>query len=144
MEDAAAGMLLVSLATMAMIVIAPVIFYLLTLQKILRLAGPNNRRMRPALVWLNLVPVFNLGWHLYTVIRISDTLQATLGIPVGKSGRWLGITAQLLLSGCLIPEYRGGFALGALILWVAYWIKLSGYSAYMQRQLAQVMDSESE
>jgi len=136
MEDAAAGMLLVTLAAMAMVMIAPVIFYLLSLQKTLRLAGKENQRMRPGLIWLNLIPVFNLGWHFYTVLKISETLTARLGKQAGDGGRALGVITSLLIIGCLLPSYRNWFALATLVLWVAYWVKITGYNVFLQRQLA--------
>lgn len=144
MEDAAAGMLLVALAAMAMVMIAPVIFYLLSLQKTLRLAGPNNRRMRPGQVWLNLIPVFNLGWHLYTVLKISETLAVTIGKQSGDGGRALGIITSLLAIGCLLPGYRNGFAIATLIAWIAYWVKITGYNVYMQRQLNPAPDADND
>ena len=143
MEDAAAGMLLISLAAMAMVMIAPVIFYLLSLQKTLRLAGPNNRRMRPGLIWLNLIPVFNLGWHLYTVLKISETLTATIGKQSGDGGRALGIIATLLVFGCLIPDYRNGFALATLVMWIAYWVRITGYNVFLQQELNRATDEQS-
>ena len=143
MEDAAAGMLLVALAAMAMVMIAPWVFYLLSLQKTLRLAGPNNRRMRPGLIWLNLIPVFNLGWHLYTVLKISETLSATIGKQSGGGGRSLGIIANLLVFGCLIPDYRNIFALATLVVWIAYWVKITGYNVFLRNQLAEAIDSET-
>jgi len=137
MEDAAAGMLLVALAAMAMVMIAPVIFYLLSLQKTLRLAGEENQRMRPGLVWLNLIPVFNLGWHLYTVLKVSETLKARFGKQGGDGGRTLGIITSLLMLGCLIPDYRNGFGLATVVMWVAYWVKITGYNVFLQKQIAR-------
>jgi hypothetical protein len=41
----------------------PMIFYLRTLGQVLRAVAARNRTMAPGLVWLNLIPVFSLGWH---------------------------------------------------------------------------------
>ena len=48
------------------------IFYLMTLQKCLNRVSEENRGMSPGLVWLNLIPLFGLGWHFYTVIKINS------------------------------------------------------------------------
>jgi hypothetical protein len=144
MEDAAAGMLLVALAAMAMVMIAPVIFYLLSLQKALHLAGKENQRLRPGLVWLNLIPVFNLGWHLYTVLKVGETLTARFGPQAGDGGRTLGVLTSLLVIGCLLPWYRNWVALAALLMWTAYWIKISGYNTFMQRQLQANLEETTQ
>ncbi|MDF1819509.1 MAG: hypothetical protein P1U54_12775 [Immundisolibacteraceae bacterium] len=143
MEDAAAGMLLVALAAMAMVMVAPVIFYLLSLQKSLHLSGKENQRMRPGMVWLNLIPVFNLGWHLYTVLKVGETLSARLGKQGGDGGRTLGILTSLLALGCLIPAYRNYFAIATLVAWVAYWVRITGYNVFLRDQLRALEEQES-
>ena len=52
------------------------ILFLLNLRGALQRVSAPNRAMPPDHVWLNLIPVFGLGWFIYTVIRIRDSLRA--------------------------------------------------------------------
>jgi hypothetical protein len=71
------------------------IFYLLTISRTLAAVSEQHRRMNPGLVWLNLIPVFSLGWHFYTVLKVRDSLVAEF--------RAKGIA----------DRNNGGFALGS-------------------------------
>jgi hypothetical protein len=51
----------------------PAIFFLIAQQKALAVVHPENRRMRPGLVWLQLIPLFNYFWAFVVVRRIADS-----------------------------------------------------------------------
>src|SRR5215212_7146459 len=51
------------------------VFFLITLQRALNLCAPRNRSMEPAMVWLNLIPMFNFYWNFHTVLQISNSLK---------------------------------------------------------------------
>jgi hypothetical protein len=61
------------------------IFYLLTLSRCFSRIAPRNRRMEPGLVWLNLIPCFQLIWIFFTTTRLADSL-ATSSTTVGCAG----------------------------------------------------------
>ena len=46
-----------------LLLLLPQIFYIRTLQRALQRCSPESQTMRPALVWLILIPGFNLFWH---------------------------------------------------------------------------------
>ncbi len=106
----------------AAIVVA--IFFLLTLQDLLRQVHPANRAMTPGQVWLNLIPVFNLVWMFVTVIKVRDSLQAeyqTRGwVPQGDFGFGIGLAAAILS----ILNW-GPLGLAGLICWIIYWVRMS-------------------
>jgi len=109
----------------------PLILYLLTLSKALQAVSEKNRAMSPGLVWLNLIPIFELGWHFYTVIMIRNSLGAELaerGVEdPGRGGYAMGMAASILAV-CGILPYVGVLAsIGALICWIIYWVKIAGY-----------------
>ena len=52
----------------------PAILFLRTQQNVLSAIWPENRRMHPGLVWLQLVPLFNYVWVYFVVRRIADSL----------------------------------------------------------------------
>lgn len=100
--------------------------FLSALARALRRVGPENRRMDPNQVWLNLIPVFNLVWCTVTVERVAESLrnefrERGLDGPDEKYGRTYGLTMlALLASGVLFyPAFICyPIALGYLI---AYW-----------------------
>lgn len=113
------------------IMLIPTIFYLLTLQKTLAAVQEKNQAMSPGMVWLNLIPIFALGWHFYIVAKIRDSLKAEYSDRglTGEDdfGYKLGLTMCIL--GCcgLIPVIGGLISLGCLVVWIIYWVKIAGY-----------------
>lgn len=141
-------------------VLVAVIYYLLTLQKALERCHPDNRRMQPGMVWLNLVPCLNLVWQFLTAIQVPDSLKAEFqdrGLDEGGDyGKTIGLTYCILglVSGVLqnIPQLiapndprmvaiglglSGLFTIILLTLWITFWVRIAGYS----RQLADHDDT---
>ena len=56
-------------------ILAIYVFFLLTLQKAMGRCSRRNRTMEPGLVWLLLVPLFNIVWIFIMPIRIGDSLK---------------------------------------------------------------------
>lgn len=116
------GIMTVALIIMA-IMIVPTIFYLLTLQKALNRCSPENRAMNPPMVWLMLIPFFNLVWQFIVVLNLAKSLGAEFqkrGIPEDANpGQTIGLImcVSSLLCG---PIY--------FIPWIIYWVKIAGYS----------------
>jgi hypothetical protein len=106
------------------VMLVPKIFYLLTLQKALDRCSPASRAMSPGMVWLLLIPFFNLVWQFFVVLNMSKSLGAEFqrrGIPEEPDpGQTIGLVmcASSLLCG---PIY--------LIFWIIYWVKVAGFSS---------------
>ncbi|HEB59922.1 MAG TPA: hypothetical protein ENJ01_11915 [Gammaproteobacteria bacterium] len=132
------GFMLVFVAIM--IVVA--IFYLLSLSKALSLAGENNRQMSPGLVWLNLIPIFSLGWHFYTVAKVAEAIRnkyAEAGVDDPGNGGWpLGLTVSILNVVVIlpIPFINMLVAIALLVVWIIYWVKIAGYNKAMASMAA--------
>jgi hypothetical protein len=134
-EDGFVTFLLIILVVVAVSVIISIvvgIFYCLTLQKALNRCSPQNRAMSPGLVWLFLIPVFNLVWHFFIVLNMAKSLHAEFlyrGIVEEPNpGQGIGLAACILHVVSNIP-YLGGLAfIGFLVCWIIYWIKIAGYS----------------
>ncbi|MBM3983993.1 MAG: hypothetical protein FJ304_27735 [Planctomycetes bacterium] len=121
------------------------IFFLLTLQKALSRCRPQNRTMEPGMVWLNLIPLFNIVWHFITVIRVSSSLTNEFRARGRHSkgedyAQTIGITSLALnlagiipllgiVCGLIIPLLGIVCGLAALICWIIYWSKVAGFSA---------------
>ena len=70
--------------------LVPAILFFLTQQNTLKLIRKENRDLHPALVWLQIIPLFNLYWIFVVVTRIADGISkekvalqddSILGIP---------------------------------------------------------------
>ena len=70
--------------------LSPAVFFLLTQQNTLKAIRRENRRLRPGLVWLQLIPIFNFYWMFVVVRRIADSIykehtslmdDSILGVP---------------------------------------------------------------
>jgi hypothetical protein len=121
----------------AVIGIGSQILYLMMLSKTLSRCSPRNRTMEPGQVWLNLIPCFNFVWLFITVNRVAESLEEEFydrRLPrEGDFGKGLGITYLCLNLAGMIPYIGLLFSLGALICWIIYWVKISGFS----KQLAE-------
>jgi hypothetical protein len=114
------------------ILLLPLIFYLLTLQKALNRCSPENRAMAPGLVWLMLIPLFNVIWHFFVVINVAKSLGAEFqkrGITEEpKPGQTIGLVMCILAACGIIPFLGILCSLGALVCWIIYWVKIAGFS----------------
>jgi hypothetical protein len=128
---------LIALLVLFAVSIIPLIFYLLTLQRALEKCAPHNRSMSPGLVWLQIIPFFNIIWQFFVVTAVSDSLSkeyAYRRLPVeGDCGRSLGIAMAVLMV-CWVIPYVSVFAFIAwLVLWIIYWVKVAGLSERLDR-----------
>lgn len=126
----AGSMLAVSLVFVVVGLVVAILF-LLALQKCLNRVSSANRTMNPGLVWLNLVPLLNLGWIFYTVIQVAASVvkegQAR-SLDVGDGGKTLGLTYGILMLCSFIPILGILCGLAALVCWIMYWVKIAGIS----------------
>lgn len=126
------------------------VFYLLTLQKALSRVSPHNRLMEPGLVWLALVPCFNLIWQFFIAIRVPDSLrnefrergrddgsdygkslaltQAVLGLINIVVGNVLGKIPEIALVANLVA---GVIGIVGLVIFIMFWVKIAGYSSQL-------------
>jgi hypothetical protein len=114
------------------ILLVPMIFFLLTLQKTLTRCAPAHRALTPGLVWLLLIPIFGFVWAFIIVDAMSKSLrdeyrsrQLTVEDAPTKN---LGLAWAILMA-CTIVPFFGTFAgLGAFVVWIIYWVKVAEYS----------------
>ena len=158
--EAFMGLLCVILGVVVAVALVIAIFYLLTLQKALSRVSPQNRLMEPAMVWLSLVPCFNLIWQFFVAQRVPDSLRNEFrsrgrddGSDYGKSigltvavlnvlstfanfaGRGFGQEASTVL-GCVF----GLMGIFELVLFIMFWVKIANYS----NQLAMAPDQRED
>lgn len=143
-EAALAVVILVALA----IGLVPMILYLLTLQKLMNRVAPENREMTPGQVWLLLIPIFSIIWMFILVGKIGDSLAKEFkarGIsdPEERPGYKTGMWYAGLSVASIIPFLGNLAAIGALVLWIMYWVKMHGYSKVLEQGVTapDVLDS---
>jgi ABC-type Fe3+ transport system permease subunit len=114
------------------IMIIPVIFFLMTLQKALDRCSFESRTTTPGSVWLLLIPLFNLVWQFIIVTKISESLHNEFtkrNIQEDpQPGKSIGITFCVLAVCSIIPVIGIITSIAAFICWIIYWVKISGYS----------------
>lgn len=107
--------------------------FLGALQRVLNRVRPENRRIEPGRVYLNLIPVFNVVWAPATVVLVAESLRNEyrargLDSPDEDYGRSLGVTLlTLLATGILFyPAFLTYPA--ALVVWVLYWVRVNRHA----------------
>jgi zinc-ribbon domain len=123
----------IAVVIMLGVLLLPWFFFLLNLQALLNNVAPPNRRMPPGHVWLNFIPVFNLGWFIYTVIKVKDSVGAEFRTRSwfvdGDLGYNVGLTAGILWVASFvigwIPFIGWVLPLAAVICWIVYWLKMA-------------------
>jgi hypothetical protein len=137
-EAAMVSVIIIAVIIGIAIGLIPLIFYLLTLQKTLNEVSPQNQKLPPGQVWLILIPLFGLVWSFIVVNRIADSLKAEFamrGIQVDEDrpGYSIGLTYCILYCCSVVPFLGGLAALGGLVCWIIYWVKIAGYKTKLQQ-----------
>jgi hypothetical protein len=137
--------------------LVPVIFFLITQQNTLKAIQPQNRKMSPGEVWLQLIPLFGLVWQFFVVTRISDSLRKefnswtddsifgvegneanSMGYPRPTYGIGLAMCICLcctLFTNLGIPFLGLLASLGGLVCWIIYWVQLAQFKSKVQRRV---------
>lgn len=113
--------------------IVPTIFYLLMLQTALSRCSPESRTFPPGLVWLGLIPLFNLIWNFILVIGIAKSLGNEFrrrGVVASPSpGLALGLTMSICGISFVDPSLRIWGTVAEYVLWIIYWVMIARYSS---------------
>jgi hypothetical protein len=125
------------------------IFFLLTLQRALARCRPRNRTMEPGMVWLNLIPLFNLVWQFITVNRVAESLEnefrdrgwhrrsENYGRSVGVAAGALGLVGWIPILGPIL-------AIAGLVCRIIYWVKIAGYSGQLANRARDYDDEDDD
>jgi hypothetical protein len=122
------GVLFAMIVGLALLVVG--ILYLVTLMKTLNAVSPANRKMSPGLVFLLLIPFFNLVWNFFVVIYIRDSLKAEFETRQMRGtgfGGGVGLAMCILAVVSLVPILPLLTSLAGFICWIIYWVQIAGY-----------------
>ena len=127
------GLIVLIVLLMSAVLLIPKIFYLITLQKALARCNRANRSMEPAMVWLMLIPALDLVWHFFVVNAVADSLEKEFSERSIQAepapGKSIGL-AMCILNACVVVPYMGELtALGGLVCWILYWVKIADCSS---------------
>jgi uncharacterized membrane protein YbhN (UPF0104 family) len=107
------------------------IFYLLTLQNVLKEVKNENRLVPPVNVWLMFIPFFNLIYPFILYPKISDSIKneyASRGLnPKGDFSRQIGISIPIIALCSMIPVLGTFASLAYLIVFIIFWVKMGEY-----------------
>ncbi len=149
-EKAAAGILTCCAAFLMifligmLIAIAIAIVILLLLYGCLAKVPAEYREMEPGLVWLMLIPLFNLVWGFFVFTRIPKSYQkyfaaqgrTEFGDCGEQVGLWYAICVVSSFVGSFIPVLGGIIALVAgiagLVLLIIFLVKVLGLKSQVQ------------
>jgi len=127
-----AGGIAVIALIIAAIAMIPLIFYCLTLQKALNRCSPESRAMQPGMVWLMLIPLFNIIWHFLVVLNMAKSLGAEFKkrgmAEEDQPGKTIGLVACILACCGVIPVVNYFSGIAFLVCWIIYWVKIAGFS----------------
>ena len=133
--EALIGAGIVILLFFTIVVLAIAILFILNLQKTLAACSQENRAMEPGLVWLTLIPLFNLFWMIWTVIKIRDSLQKeyearSLDTTEVTNTYNIGLTYGVLAASGIITQFIPFIgilaSIATLVFFIMYWVKTSG------------------
>ena len=114
----------------AFLLYLPLIFYILTLSRVLAKCSVPSIAIKPGMLWLLLIPLVGLIEHFFVVIGLAKTLSnefRTRNIPNMEPlpGQSIGI-AMCVCGACGIIPLIGLFAsLAGFVLWIIYWAKIA-------------------
>lgn len=121
------------------VMLIPRIFYILTLRKALKKCAPASLTLDRGLIWIHLVPVAHLVFDFFIVLGMAKSLRnefARRGLYVTDPmpGQAIGLSLCICACCSIIPLLGVLAALGTLVLWVVYWVKMADYSRLLDAQ----------
>lgn len=116
--------------------IVAAVFFLLSLQRALKLCAPQNRTLEPEKVWLCFIPLFGMAWIFVVVSRVASSLRLEFEsrhAPPEDYGRSIGMAYCILAVISIIPIVGVLTGLASFVCWIAYWVKISAYSRTLEQ-----------
>lgn len=137
MEGAPLAMMLTVAGIVVCVIFAINIVICFLLSDALRRLPPQFRKMEPGMVWLLLIPCFNMVWNFFVYPKVSDSYSAYFAVQgrtdVGDAGGRLGLAYAICAVCSIIPCVGYVAGLAGLVLLIIYLIKITG----LKNQIAQ-------
>jgi len=116
-----------------LLILAAYIIFILSLSQALSKCSRSSRTMEPGMVWLMLVPLFNLVWQFLVVIALAKSLGNEFrarGIPniEPEPGKSIGIAMSVCAVCGIIPLVNLLALPAQLVFLIIYWAKIADFS----------------
>lgn len=86
------------------------------------------RKVEPNMIWLLLIPLFNLVWNFFVIPKISDSYKAyfdSVGrTDVGTCNREIGLGYCIAGACCIVPFLGYLAGLAAFVLLILFLVKI--------------------
>ena len=89
------------------------------------------------MVWLMLIPLFNLVWHFFVVKNVSESIKswaAENGKNVEDAGYTFGLICCIAQCCGLIPVVNMLAGPVSLVCFIIWWVKVAGFNKLMSGQ----------
>lgn len=126
----ALGVFLFAIGVVFLIMLLVYVIVAVLLYGCLARVPKEYRRMEPGLVFLLLIPVFNMIWNFFVFLRIPDSYKAYFAsqgrTDVGDCGRSIGLWLSICVACSIVPcvNYISGPA--SLVLLIIFFVKIFG------------------
>jgi hypothetical protein len=111
------------------LLISAVVCYLLYITQ--KAVPPEHRKIEPGMVWLLMIPLFNLVWNFFVFLRIPDSFQSYFysrgRTDVGDAGKNLGLWYSICSLLVWIPCLGNIAGIAALVLLIMFLVRVMGY-----------------
>lgn len=126
-EAVVAVFALLFLAVCVVIGLAIAVTICLLLQSALKRVPAEHQKMSPGLVWLLLIPLFNMVWLFFVVINTSGSFKSYFDAQersdVGDCGKGIGLAWAICAVASIIPMIGILIGLASLVLMIIYLVK---------------------
>lgn len=113
------------------------VIFLVNLKQLLEKIAPHNRKIEPGNVFLDLIPLFNLVYGFIMNNQVTDSVKAEMEergmTEPGDYGKALGMIYPAASIGRIIPYLGILSAIGSLVVYIIYWVKMAGYKAKLSQ-----------
>ena len=139
-ELVALGVILFAIGFMLLVTLLVYLIVAILLYGCLARVPQEYQRMKPGLVFLLLIPLFNLIWNFFVFLRIPESYQAYFAsqgrTDVGDCGRSIGLWLSICVACSIIPcvNYISGPA--SLVLLIIFFVKIFGLKSQIPQATA--------
>jgi hypothetical protein len=126
----------------------PAILFVLSMQNALKKCDLASVTLDPVMPWLCIVPFVNLVFNFFLVLGMAKSLRNEFnrrGIFVADPtpGQSIGLAMSICACCDIVPIVNLAAWIAQLILWIAYWIKMAGYSRILDLNPPQITATET-
>lgn len=92
---------------------------------------PQFRQIEPGMVFLLIIPFFNIVWNFFVYPKIADSFKAYFNsvgrADVGDCGKTLALVYCILVCFCIIPYLNLCIGIAVLVIFIILLVKFGTY-----------------